>query len=331
VEKINLTNLFRQFNELNVLIIGDVMIDAYYWGRVDRISPEAPVPIVAVEKSEKRLGGAANVALNIQAMGANAILCAPVGDDNGGKEFTTLLEQNKLSTEGILPITNRTTTEKTRIIGNNFQMLRIDNETTEVISKEETHQFIGRINEIIATYKIDVIIFEDYDKGAISKELINQVVDIARDKGIPTTVDPKKRNFSSYKNVTLFKPNLKELKEGLKIEFDKKDKQALERAIDQLEDVLQNEQTLITLSELGVYIKAKSEKHHISAHHRSITDVSGAGDTVISIASLCLALNMPPSVTAELSNLAGGLVCEKVGVVSIQKDQLLKEAIEIFK
>ncbi len=331
MEKINLTNLFRQFNDLNVLIIGDVMIDAYYWGKVDRISPEAPVPIVAVEKSEKRLGGAANVALNIQAMGANAILCAPVGDDNGGREFTSLLDQNKLTDEGILSIANRTTTEKTRIIGNNFQMLRVDNETTAVISNEETHRFIGRINEIIAAKKIDVIIFEDYDKGAISEELIHQIVEIAQEKGIPTTVDPKKRNFTSYKNVTLFKPNLKELKEGLKIDFDKRDKQALEQAIDQLEGILQNEHTLITLSELGVYIKEKHERHHIPAHHRSITDVSGAGDTVISVASLCLALNTPPSVTAELSNLAGGLVCEKVGVVSIQKDQLLKEAIEIFK
>lgn len=331
MEKVNLTNLFNQFNDLNVLIIGDVMIDAYYWGKVDRISPEAPVPIVAVEKSEKRLGGAANVALNIQAMGANAILCAPVGDDKSGEDFIQLLNDNELPTEGILQIEDRITTEKTRIIGNNFQMLRVDNETTEVINEHQTHQFISKVESLINSHKIDVIIFEDYDKGAITANLIGQVVEMANQKGIPTTVDPKKRNFTSFKNVTLFKPNLKELKEGLKIEFNKKNKVALENAIDQLESILNNKQTLITLSELGVYIKNGSEKHHIAAHHRSITDVSGAGDTVISVASLCLALGMPSSVIAELSNLAGGLVCEKVGVVSIQKDQLLKEAIELFK
>ena len=331
MEKVNLTNLFNQFNDLNVLIIGDVMIDAYYWGKVDRISPEAPVPIVAVEKSEKRLGGAANVALNIQAMGANAILCAPVGDDKSGEDFIQLLNDNELPTEGILQIEDRITTEKTRIIGNNFQMLRVDNETTEVINEHQTHQFISKVESLINSHKIDVIIFEDYDKGAITANLIGQVVEMANQKGIPTTVDPKKRNFTSFKNVTLFKPNLKELKEGLEIEFNKKNKVALENAIDQLESILNNKQTLITLSELGVYIKNGSEKHHIAAHHRSITDVSGAGDTVISVASLCLALGMPSSVIAELSNLAGGLVCEKVGVVSIQKDQLLKEAIELFK
>lgn len=331
MERINLTDLFRQFNDLNVLIIGDVMIDAYYWGKVDRISPEAPVPIVAVEKSEKRLGGAANVALNIQALGANAILCAPVGDDKSGEDFIQLLKDNALSAEGILQLKDRITTEKTRIIGNNFQMLRVDNETTEVISEHQTHQFIGKVESLLNSHKIDVIIFEDYDKGAITENLIAQVVEMANQNGIPTTVDPKKRNFTEFKNVTLFKPNLKELKEGLKIEFDKKNKVALEGAIEQLESVLNNKQTLITLSELGVYIKNGSEKHHIAAHHRSITDVSGAGDTVISVASLCLALDMPSSVIAELSNLAGGLVCEKVGVVSIQKDQLLKEAIELFK
>jgi rfaE bifunctional protein kinase chain/domain len=330
VEKINLNSLFQKFNGLNVLIIGDVMVDAYYWGKVDRISPEAPVPIVAVDYSEKRLGGAANVALNIQALGANAIMCAPIGNDASGIDFVDLLKIHQLTDEGILTIENRVTTEKTRIIGNNYQMLRIDRETTNLISDDEQIQFFAQIKSIIEKSKIDVIIFEDYDKGAISEKLIQEVVELANSKGIPTTVDPKKRNFTHYKGVTLFKPNLKELKEGLKIDFDKKDKTQLEAAIDKLESVLKNKQTLITLSELGVYIKNGSEKHHIPAHHRSIADVSGAGDTVISVASLCLALNMPSGVIAEVSNLAGGLVCEKVGVVSIIKEQLLKEAIEIY-
>lgn len=330
MQKIDLNSLFQKFNDLNVLIIGDVMVDAYYWGKVDRISPEAPVPIVAVDYSEKRLGGAANVALNIQALGANAILCAPIGDDSSGNDFIELLKTHQLTNEGILSLSNRVTTEKTRIIGNNYQMLRIDRETTNSINDDDEIAFFNRIKSIVDGSKIDVIIFEDYDKGAISERLIGKVVQLATEKNIPTTVDPKKRNFTFYKNVTLFKPNLKELKEGLKIEFDKKNKLELEQAIDKLEAVLNNKQTLITLSELGVFIKNESEKHHIPAHHRSIADVSGAGDTVISVASLCLALEMPPQVIAELSNLAGGLVCEKVGVVSIIKEQLLKEAIEIY-
>lgn len=330
MQKVNLTSLFQKFNELNVLIIGDVMVDAYYWGKVERISPEAPVPIVAVDYSEKRLGGAANVALNIQALGANAIMCAPIGNDTSGVDFIELLNTHQLSSEGILTIENRVTTEKTRIIGNNYQMLRVDRETTDPIPKADEDAFFQVIHQIINDSKIDVIIFEDYDKGAISERLIKKVVDLAIEKNIPTTVDPKKRNFKFYKNVTLFKPNLKELKEGLKIDFDKKNKAELEVAIDKLEKVLNNKQTLITLSELGVFIKNNSEKHHIPAHHRSIADVSGAGDTVISVASLCLALDMPSKVIAELSNLAGGLVCEKVGVVSIVKEQLLKEAIEIY-
>ncbi len=330
MQKINVQDLFQKFNELNVLIIGDVMIDSYYWGNVDRISPEAPVPIVAVNKSEKRLGGAANVALNIQALGATPILCAIIGNDKSGEDFNTIMKELNLSTKGLKTIENRPTTEKTRIIGNNHQMLRVDTETTDLISNEDTQAFFLQIKSIIDYKKIDVIIFEDYDKGAISEELIKKVVEIANQKNIPTTVDPKKRNFKHFKNVTLFKPNLKELREGLKIDFNKNDKVALEQAINQLEELLNNKKTLITLSELGVYIKDGENKFHIPAHHRSITDVSGAGDTVISVASLCLALDLPSDVIAEISNLAGGLVCEKVGVVPIRKDQLLRETIEIF-
>ena len=232
--KEELEQLFHDFNRLNIMIIGDVMIDSYIWGKVNRISPEAPVPIVEVNKREHRLGGAANVALNIQAMGATPILCSVVGDDMEGNDFNSLLASNNQSAEGIVHSENRITTKKTRIIGNNHQMLRIDGENRHALSESEEKEFIERIISILNQQKIDAIIFEDYDKGCITKSLIEKVVKLAEAKEIPTTVDPKKNNFLDFKNVDLFKPNLKELKEGLNIEFDHRNMEELEEAIHQL-------------------------------------------------------------------------------------------------
>ncbi len=328
--KSQLNGLFEKFNDLTILIIGDVMIDSYYWGKVDRISPEAPVPIVAVQKKESRLGGAANVALNVKAMGATPILCSVIGADDDGNELIQLTKDNNQTAEGLLQSLNRRTTKKTRIIGNNHQMLRIDGEDLHALSSAEEEMFFEKIQLILKTRKVDAIIFEDYDKGCITPTLIQKVVQLANEKSIPTTVDPKKNNFTEYHGVTLFKPNLKELKEGLKVEFNHKNQQELEAVIDQLESKIGNKNTLITLSELGVFINSPKSKHHIGAHHRDITDVSGAGDTVISVATLCLALKQEPEMIAELSNLAGGLVCENVGVVPIEKTDLLEEAIRLF-
>lgn len=325
--KAALNQLFKDFNKLNVLIIGDVMIDAYYFGKVDRISPEAPVPIVAVEKKEERLGGAANVALNVQALGANAILCAAIGTDEAGKDVEKLLKNAVLSSEGILKINNRVTTVKTRIIGNKHQLLRVDSEIDTNLTTTESEKLFQRIKKIINSKKIDVVIFEDYDKGVITPNLITKVVDFCNENNIPTSVDPKKRNFLSYQNVTLFKPNIKELKEGLNIEIDASKGNELKKAIQLLNKALNNKITLITLSEKGIYSYTKNEQIHISAYLRNIADVSGAGDTVISVASLCLALQQDETTIAKIANLAGGLVCEKVGVVPIDKKLLLAESI----
>jgi len=322
----NIQDTFKSFNKLNVLIIGDVMIDSYMWGNVSRISPEAPVPIVAVNKKENRLGGAANVALNIQAMGATPILCAVIGDDDNSKVFNGLLKKQKLTTEGIIKSGNRVTTVKTRIIGNHHQMLRIDEEIETFINSKETDALTIKIKKLISDKKIDVIIFEDYDKGVITPALINYVVKLAKQKKIPSVVDPKKKNFMDYKGITLFKPNLKELKEGLKLDFDINNTAELTKVVDSFIKLQQIESALITLSEKGVYIHTPKSKTLVPAHIRDIMDVSGAGDTVVSIAALCLALNLPPITIATLSNLAGGLVCEKIGVVPVDKKQLLEEA-----
>jgi rfaE bifunctional protein kinase chain/domain len=320
---------FQSFSKLNVLIIGDVMIDAYMWGNVNRISPEAPVAIVAVNKKENRLGGAANVALNIQAMGASPILCSAIGDDEGGKLFFDLLKKQKLSSEGIIKSKSRVTTVKTRVIGNNHQMIRVDEELETSVNANETNSLITFVKKLLSKKKIDVIIFEDYDKGCITPELIRSIVSFAIEKNIPTVVDPKKRNFMEYRGVTLFKPNLKELKEGLKTDFDSSNMKELSKLVDSFMKKQNIDSALITLSEKGVYINNKKSKLVIPAHIRDITDVSGAGDTVVSIAALCLASNFSSKNLATLANLAGGLVCEKVGVVPINKNELLEEALKL--
>jgi D-glycero-beta-D-manno-heptose-7-phosphate kinase len=329
VKKEHIREMFKSFSNLSVLIIGDVMIDSYMWGKVNRISPEAPVPIITVNKKEKRLGGAANVALNIQAMGANPILCSVIGIDQEGQSFLDLLKTQKLSQKGILKSRDRITTEKTRVIGNSHQLLRIDEEIEEDITPAETQQLITLISYIIQHDKIDVILFEDYNKGLITPKLISKVVELAKSKGIPTCVDPKTKNFAAYKGVTLFKPNLKELREGLKLDISSDNINELQRAISSFRVKQKFDTALVTLAEKGVIINSRSEKHHTPAHIRSIADVSGAGDTVISVAALLVALHVNPVVMAAISNLAGGLVCEQIGVVPVNKEQLLEEALKL--
>ncbi len=329
IKKEHIREIFRSFSNLNVLIIGDVMVDSYMWGKVGRISPEAPVPIVSVTKKERRLGGAANVALNIQALGANPILCSVIGVDYEGMSFLDLLRQQKLSQKGILKSRDRVTTVKNRIIGNNYQVVRVDEETEEDITVDETQNLITLISYIISHDKIDVIIFEDYNKGLITPKLITKVVEFAKSKGIPTCVDPKKKNFNAYKGVTLFKPNLKELREGLKLDIDGDNIAELQRAVSSFRVKQKLDTALVTLADKGVITNSRSVKEHVEAHVRNIADVSGAGDTVISVAALCRALECNPIFTAALANLAGGIVCQEIGVVPINKEELLREALEL--
>ena len=325
-----LKKIFDSFNKLKVLIIGDLMVDVYYWGDVSRISPEAPVPIVAVSKKESRMGGAANVAINIQAMGATPILCGVIGDDSNGEKLLKILKEKKLPTEGIVVSEDRPTTTKTRIISSNHHIVRIDDETDEYIGEEQTKKLLEQIEKFIKKGEADVIIFEDYDKGVISASLIKKVVSLAKKYNIPTVVDPKKRNFTDYHEVTLFKPNLKELKEGLKVEVQGGDIKQVQAVTERLRKNQRIANVLVTLSEYGVFINSEKEKKLVPAHIRNISDVSGAGDTVVSIAALCSALNLPPLDIAFLSNLAGGQVCEKTGVVPVDKKQLLKEALQFM-
>jgi len=316
--------VFEAFAQLKVLIIGDVMVDAYDWGKVERISPEAPVPVIHLHKRENRLGGAANVALNIQALGAKPILCAAIGKDMDGDDFLKLLADQQMDSSGIVRSAARVTTTKRRVIAGTQHMLRIDNETDRPLNEADKMAVLDKIKGLISA--VDVVIFEDYDKGMISDDIIAETVALCKLKNIPVAVDPKKRNFLSYKGVTLFKPNLKELKEGLKIDFNPDSMEELKNAVNQLDERLGADNYFITLSERGVYIQSRAETNHIPAHLREISDVSGAGDTVISTAALCLALGLPNKLLAELANLSGGLVCEYVGVVPVNKENLQFEA-----
>lgn len=326
----NVNALFNDFGQRRILVVGDVMIDAYMRGTVSRISPEAPVPIVNLKKVEDRLGGAANVALNLLALGAEPVLCAVIGDDDGGKTFFDLLDKRGLTTEGIVKSNDRQTTIKTRVIGDNQQLLRIDQEELTPINSNQQESLIQRIDSIIAN-GIDGIILEDYNKGLLTPEVIRSVISIANQHGIPVTVDPKKDNFFAYEGVTLFKPNLKELREGLGVDFDIADRAMFEQAVDQLESRLGNQMTFVTLSEHGVFIKKDQSKHYIPAHIRNIADVSGAGDTVIAVATLCLVAGLHPSELADIANLAGGLVCEVSGVVPVDKQLLMEEVSKLIE
>jgi len=320
----SLEAIFDSFNQLTVLVVGDVMIDSYLWGKSSRLSPEAPVPIVNVVRKEKRLGGAANVALNVQALGATPLLCAVVGEDFAGAELLRLMEEQQLPTDGIIKSPDRVTTVKERIMAGGQQLLRIDAEIeTDLLDHESSH-LVQQYSKLLPL--ADVVIFEDYDKGVLTSANIAAMLDLAREHDIPTVVDPKKKNFLSYVGCTLFKPNLKELKEGLKVDFADANNVAFEHAAFTLQKKLDTKTVLITLSERGIFYLSGSDKKYMAAHLRTISDVSGAGDTVISIVALCLALDLPVAFVAGLSNLGGGLVCEQVGVVPIDKLNLLTEA-----
>ena len=319
--------IFDSFAKLNVLVIGDVMLDSYIWGAVERISPEAPVPVVNVKKRDFRLGGAANVALNLQALGAKPILCALIGDDDAGKKLQDCLDRQGITKEGLVVSRNRPTTIKTRVIASQQHVVRIDEESDAVASVDEETQLFAKIEKLLS--QCQVVVFEDYDKGVLSASLIDKIVQVTTKLKVPTVVDPKKRNFLAYKNVTLFKPNLKELREGLKIDVDASNQTQVSKAVEQLRHTLNASGVMITLSEHGVYMDFEGEQTKLPAHAREIADVSGAGDTVVSIAALCVALGLSSKEIATLSNLGGGLVCQHVGVVPINKEELLKEALRL--
>jgi rfaE bifunctional protein kinase chain/domain len=329
MNKTELEALFAGLDRLHVVVVGDVMLDNYWWGDVERISPEAPVPIVALRKRESRLGGAANVALNCKALGAKVTLASVVGDDRDGALLMQLSKEAGINTDLLLFSNSRATTTKTRVICRNQQMLRLDDEVVDDLFTDEEHPFIDRVLRFLQIEKPDVVIFEDYNKGVLKENVIHRVIDHCVQLGIVTAVDPKKKNFLAYRGVTIFKPNLKEVREALNLSVEQVDERELNEVHQHLKSSLAHQITFITLSEKGVFYNNGAHAI-IPAHLRNIADVSGAGDTVIATASLVYALTRDPQVMAEVSNIAGGLVCEQVGVVPIDKQLLMKESTDLL-
>nr|WP_321406884.1 bifunctional ADP-heptose synthase [uncultured Carboxylicivirga sp.] len=321
------SQLFDGFDNMHILVIGDVMIDSYLWGNVTRISPEAPVPIIATTQREDRLGGAANVALNIQSLGATPVLCSVVGKDDAGTILRDLLKERNLPSDGIIASSKRKTTVKTRIISQNQHLLRVDEEEDKALSTDLEQKLQQHIADLLEKFKIDAIIFEDYDKGILTPASISYAVNLANDKGIPVLVDPKKRNYNDYRQVTFFKPNLKEFFEGCKLEINADDQTEMLKAGKAFLMEQEFDQLMVTMARRGVMIIDKKSHHFIPAEIRNIADVSGAGDTVISVSALCLASGLEPFYIASIANMAGGLVCEYPGVVPIDKQELLNECL----
>lgn len=321
----NLVQLFKDFEQIKVGVIGDVMLDTYLWGGVERISPEAPVPIVSVAKTEQRIGGAGNVALNLQSLGAKAFIVSVMGEDGDAGRLCGLFAEHNINTEYCLRSPHRITTNKTRIISRNQQMMRLDAEITTDLSEDDEEAILSNLRAFIETESPQIVILEDYNKGVLTEAVIREAISICKEAGVLTAVDPKRKNFFNYQGVDLFKPNLKEVKEALNILFTDADLDLLQNIHDELHRQLHHHISLITLSEKGVFYQEDEHTNIIPSHIRNIADVSGAGDTVIAVAALVYAARKNVHLMAEVANIAGGLVCEEVGTAAISKTALLHE------
>lgn len=326
----NYSALFKDIEQLTIGIVGDVMLDTYIWGNVDRISPEAPVPIVALKEKEFRIGGAANVALNTVSLKASTHIFSVIGKDDDGKTLINLLQKNNIQTNGIIQSQNRITTNKIRVIARNQQMMRLDSEIINDIDKEESSLLLQQIEQFIIAQKPAIIILEDYNKGVLTDEVIKKTIALCKQYNVLTAVDPKRKNFFSYIGVDIFKPNLKEIKDALNIITDSTSLEHLKEIHKQLQEKLQHKISFITLSDKGVFYNSADDCTIIQAHIRHIADVSGAGDTVIAVASLIYATTKNMLLAAEIANIAGGLVCEEVGTVAINKNILEKEVMALL-
>ena len=327
---IDFDKLFADISKMKVAVIGDVMLDTYWWGNVERISPEAPVPVVAVSKKEKRIGGAGNVALNVQALGTSVALLTILGDDEDGTELIRLMQEKNIDTRFILKSEKRITTNKIRIISRNQQMMRLDAEHTDDIDEADEAKLQDQVEKYILSEKPDVVIFEDYNKGTLTENIITNTITLCNKNNIPTTVDPKRKNFFSYKNATLFKPNLHEVFTSLNLLPEKISGDLLSDIHRKLKAALHHSVSMITLSEKGIFYEENNKKDIIPSHLRNIADVSGAGDTVIAVASLVYPLTKNIHLAAGVANIAGGIVCEEVGTAAIDKEKLLKECKELI-
>jgi D-glycero-beta-D-manno-heptose-7-phosphate kinase len=321
----NFQHLFDTFSTLKVGVIGDVMMDTYIWGETERISPEAPVPVVSLKRKEFRIGGAGNVALNVQSLGASSFIISVTGNDEDAKILQELFDNNNINTAYSFASEDRITTSKTRVISRNQHMMRLDAEITTDLNKKDEEKLIHSFEKFLKKEKPDVVVLQDYNKGIMTPVVIAKVIALCKQYKIVTTVDPKRKNFLEYRSVDVFKPNMKEVKEALNLIFADTSLPTLQKIHQELFRLLGHKISFITLSEKGVFYQQENESAIIPSHLRNISDVSGAGDTVIAVASLVYAATKNPFLMSEIANIAGGMVCEEVGTVAINRVKLLHE------
>jgi len=323
-----LNSLKNKFIGKRVAVIGDLMLDAYFWGGVSRISPEAPVPVVEVDEELFRFGGAMNVAYNILTLGGIPFPIGVIGNDNDGKILLRLMKNAGIDAKGIILDNKRPTTTKTRVIADKQHIVRIDKEKTNSIPSSLEKKILKLFLKEIK--KIDAVIIQDYNKGVLTTNLIEQIISIANKNKIIVTVDPKFANFFSYKNVTVFKPNRKEIEDAFGIRL--KTEQDITEAGNKLLDRLNCKYVLLTLGEKGIVLFEKSKpERKVSTKARKVADVSGAGDTVISTLTMALAAKAEIFDAAYLANYAGGLVCQEVGIVPIELEKLFNTVADELK
>lgn len=315
---------FEKLPTLRVAVVGDLMLDTYFFGQIDRISPEAPVPVVAHQRQEERIGGAGNVACNLRALGTQVELISLIGQDEAATLLLELLDNAGIGAKLLEVDPNRPTTRKTRVLDQQKQLLRLDKESAQELDAEQERRWLARIEQYLSDQRPNLLIFEDYNKGVLSQSLIQSLIRLCREYNIVTAVDPKKKNFFSYQYVDLFKPNWREVSEALNFQA-APDAEQLNRVHHSLSDRLNHQVTLITLSEKGVFYQFQDHTQWLAAHPRNIVDVSGAGDTVIAVAAAAYAITRDAACMANLANLAGGLVCEQVGTSPISANTLLTE------
>ena len=300
------------------------MIDRYWWGSVERISPEAPVPVVRLNKTTIIAGGAANVAANVAGLGAQPFLVGAVGDDEEAGLFPNLLSQSGISSEFLLKIKNRPTTVKTRIIAHSQQVARIDQESSSQILAETEEKNWRKIKKLVL--KTDIVILSDYAKGFLSNKLIERLITSAKSENKLVLVDPKGKNFSKYKYADIITPNQRETAEACGME--RIDSTSIEKYGKKLVSELKLKALLVTRGEDGMMLlESKTKTLYLNASAREVYDVTGAGDTVIATLAVALCAGMNLAGAAELANVAAGLVVEQVGTTAI-KIENLRDAFE---
>jgi D-glycero-beta-D-manno-heptose-7-phosphate kinase len=320
-----LNDLKKGFDGKRIAVIGDMMLDGYFWGDVKRISPEAPVPVLEVEDEFFRFGGAANVAFNILTLGGIPVPVGVIGNDSYGGIFSSLLKEKNIEDYGIIIDNERPTTTKTRVIANNQHVVRIDKESKIYINHKIESKILAHVENLLN--KLDGIILQDYNKGILTPSLISNIISIANKKNILVTVDPKFDNFFEYKNVTVFKPNRIETETVLGIRI--KNDQDISSAGKNLLHKLNSEYVLLTLGEGGIAVFEKGDKERrMPTKAIKVADVSGAGDTVISTLTIGLAAGADIYEACFLANYAAGIVCGEVGIVPIEKEQLFKTVLK---